>query len=165
MISFAKQQRASLPYSIIITVLLVAVCYLLQISWHLQDYFLSAMLGTAAAFCIAISWGVYLYRDKLLQTSESSPKKRLPGESAVLSGVTALNDENDFLQTFNRGLIPRPPPERGSSQKDKDWPLIMQHAFLCAALLLLGFTVGIYYLLGIGANYIIGVSFLHDIAF
>ena len=114
------------------------------------------MLGTAASCCFAVSWGIYLYRDKLLQGDhavDQEQQKRLPKEPSAEVNANVINDENDLLNLFHKGLIPRPPEPPGEDHEPKDWPLIMQDTFLWTALLLLGYTLLIYYLFGIGATY------------
>ena len=130
----------------------IALCWLLYLSWDLQPYFLSAMLGVGTAFALAIAWGIYLYRDKLLQSNVAEDrKKESPVQPSAELSAGVINDEDEFLRTFQRGLIPRPPEDQ--SAEPTDWPYLLQFSFLWSAILLLGFTVFIYYAYGIGAYY------------
>ena len=119
----------------------------------LHPFYLSAILGAAAALNFACSWGSFLYRDNFLQVES----RRLEQEATQVATKAAEEIGNGEVNTkpesaklyrqLRHGLVPNPTGSRGTLRQDG------QRVLLWSTLFLFTYTIWLYYAYGIGASY------------
>jgi len=149
---FYARQKDSVLLGIVFTIISGGLCMVIVNNWELNEYYLSALLATAASLHLAIGWGSYLYSDNILQAREKRTLMH-PNRSSGVRPEESVANDNDLINAMYNGLLPRPSEDYQDKGSPKDWQAVTQRALLWSALTLFIATIYIYYAFGIGSSY------------